>query len=604
MKTTDFYKKHLIAFILGPALKMIEAFFDLLIPLFMKAIIDLNKYLVPEDIPNKLTSQIGIFIRSMGTWANNQALSDALIGGTFILIMGVVGFLTTMLTQFVAAITCVKVGTDIRNNLYRHILKFSKKERERIGSARLLTALNSDSYQVQQGVLHFIRLIVRAPFIIIGALIFSFILDVKIGFIFLAIVPIILLIIFFVMSRSSKKYTTVQSKVDEISSFTSDTLLGNKVIHAFDKKEEENNKFEQLDYEYKKNAVKALKITSLVNPLTYAVITISTIMVVVFAGFPMFDSPDATSYASTIMAEIAYLGQIFFTLVQLSNIILIFTKSRVSRKRIDDIFDVTPSIIYDENGLVKSINKGDVIYHLDNISIRYEESGNYALSDISLDIRKGESIGFIGGTGSGKSTLISLLNRLNDIDEGQILYKGEDIRKYNLKQLRDEVGVVSQKATLFNGTIKSNLLLGNPYASKEQMVSALKIADAYDFVNGYDDGIDHLVVDEGKNFSGGQRQRLSIARTILKKHEVIILDDSTSALDLLTEKRVRDNIDFAFKDSTKIIISQRVSSLINCDRIYLLNKGKVVAFGNHEELLKTSLIYKEIYDSQMAKEGL
>ena len=477
MKSTDFYKKHLIAFILGPALKMIEAFFDLLIPLFMKAIIDLNKYLVPEDIPNKLTSQIGIFIRSMGTWANNQALSDALIGGTFILIMGVVGFLTTMLTQFVAAITCVKVGTDIRNNLYRHILRFSKKERERIGSARLLTVLNSDSYQVQQGVLHFIRLIVRAPFIIVGALIFSFILDVKIGFIFLAIVPIILLIIFFVMSRSSKKYTTVQSKVDDISSFTSDTLLGNKVIHAFDKKEEENNKFEQLDSEYKKNAVKALKITSLVNPLTYAVITISTIMVVVFAGFPMFDSPDATSYASTIMAEIAYLGQIFFTLVQLSNIILIFTKSRVSRKRIDDIFDVSPSIIYDENGLVKTINKGDVIYHLDNISIRYEESGNYALSDISLDIKKGESIGFIGGTGSGKSTLISLLNRLNDIDEGQILYKGEDIRKYNLKQLRDEVGVVSQKATLFNGTIKSNLLLGNPYASKEQMISALKIAD-------------------------------------------------------------------------------------------------------------------------------
>lgn len=604
MRVSDSYKKHILAMIIGPSIKIIEAFFDLMIPLFMKAIIDLQSYASPESIPNQLTIYIAKFIRSMGVWVNNnQALNDAIIGGTFILIMGVVGFIITMVSQFIAAVTCVKVGTEVRNNLFTHVSRLSKKEKERAGKNKIVTVINNDTYQVQQGVLLFTRLIVRAPFVLIGALIFSFILNFSIGCIFLMIIPVILGIVFFVMSKSSQEYTELQSKVDDISENVSDSLDGNKVIHAFDKRNEEGTKFNKTNTAYKDKAMNAVKITSLVNPLTFAVISLATVLVVIFGGTPMFENPDASTFASTIMAEVQYLGQILFVLFQFSNVVLIFTKAHVSRKRIDEIFAITPSIVDDANGVTKTINNGDIIYSFKDVSLKYEEDGNDAISGITLEIKKGETVGFIGGIGSGKSTLISLLNRLNDIDKGILLYKGVDIKEYRLKELREEVGVANQKATLFNGTIRNNLLIGKKDANEEEMYNALRIAEAYEFVDKYDDKLDHEVNDSGKNYSGGQRQRLSIARTLIKEHEVIVLDDVTSALDLLTEKRVRDNINNSYQSSTKIIVSQRISSIIGCDQIYLLDKGMIVAHGNHEELLKSSKIYKEIYESQMLKEG-
>ena len=604
MRVSKAYKKHILAFIVGPSLKIVEALFDLLIPLFMKAIIDLQSYMYPENIPNQLTRYIAMFIRNMGTWVqNNQALNDAIIGGTFILIMGVVGFVITMVSQLIAAVTCVKVGTEIRDKLYMHIMALSKKERERVGASKINTILNNDTYQVQQGVLLFARLIIRAPLMLVGALVFSFILNINIGFVFLALVPIISSIVLIVMVKSGKEYAKVQSKVDDVSQNTYDALEGNKVIHAFNKKEEENNKFDQPNTAYKNQAMDAVRITSLINPLTFAVISLAMILVVAFGGIPMFENANATAFASTVMAEVQYLGQILFVLVQLSNTILVFTKAGVSRRRIDGIFDINPSIVDDENGEVKSINNGDIIYSFKNVSLKYEEDGNDAISGITFDIKKGESIGFIGGTGSGKSTVISLFNRLNDIDDGTLLYKGVDIKEYRLKALRDEVGVVSQKATLFNGTIKKNLLIGKSDATDEEMITALKLSEAYEFVSSYDDGLNHIVSDSGKNYSGGQRQRLSIARTLLKEHEVIILDDSTSALDLLTEKRVRENIDNAYQGITKVIVSQRISSVMNCDHIYLLDKGTIISHGNHEQLLKESKVYKEIYETQILKEG-
>ena len=604
MRTSDIYKKHLFAMIVGPTIKIIEAFFDLMIPLFMKAIIDLQSYADSESIPNQLTLHVAKFIRSMGVWVNNNpALNDAIIGGTFILAMGVIGFIITMVSQLIAALTCVKVGTEVRDNLFSHVSHLSKKEKERIGKNKIVTVINNDTYQVQQGVLLFTRLIVRAPFVLIGALIFSFILNISIGFIFLAIVPVILGIVFFVMSKSSEEYLKLQNKVDDISENVSDSLEGNKVIHAFDKRNEENSKFDKTNVAYKNKAMDAIKITSLINPLTFAIISLATVMVVIFGGTPMFENPDAASFASTIMAEVQYLGQILFVLIQFSNVVLIFTKARVARKRIDEVFSIIPSIVDNEKGLIKEINNGDIIYSFKDVSLKYEEDGNDAISGITLDIKKGENVGFIGGIGSGKSTLISLFNRLNDIDKGTLLYKGVDIKEYRLNNLRDEVGVTSQKVTLFNGTIKDNLLIGNKDANDDEMIKALKIADAYEFVEKYDDKLDHEVNDSGKNYSGGQRQRLSIARTLIKNHEVIILDDVTSALDLLTEKRVRDNINNAFPEATKIIVSQRISSVAGCNQIYLLDKGVIVARGTHDELLKSSQIYKEIYDSQMLKEG-
>ena len=604
MRTSDIYKKHLFAMIVGPTIKIIEAFFDLMIPLFMKAIIDLQSYADSESIPNQLTLHVAKFIRSMGVWVNNNpAINDAIIGGTFILAMGVIGFIITMVSQLIAALTCVKVGTEVRDNLFSHVSHLSKKEKERIGKNKIVTVINNDTYQVQQGVLLFTRLIVRAPFVLIGALIFSFILNISIGFIFLAIVPVILGIVFFVMSKSSEEYLKLQNKVDDISENVSDSLEGNKVIHAFDKRNEENSKFDKTNVAYKNKAMDAIKITSLINPLTFAIISLATVMVVIFGGTPMFENPDAASFASTIMAEVQYLGQILFVLIQFSNVVLIFTKARVARKRIDEVFSIIPSIVDNEKGLIKEINNGDIIYSFKDVSLKYEEDGNDAISGITLDIKKGENVGFIGGIGSGKSTLISLFNRLNDIDKGTLLYKGVDIKEYRLNNLRDEVGVTSQKVTLFNGTIKDNLLIGNKDANDDEMIKALKIADAYEFVEKYDDKLDHEVNDSGKNYSGGQRQRLSIARTLIKNHEVIILDDVTSALDLLTEKRVRDNINNAFPEATKIIVSQRISSVAGCNQIYLLDKGVIVARGTHDELLKSSQIYKEIYDSQMLKEG-
>ena len=604
MRVSDSYKKHILAMIIGPSIKIIEAFFDLMIPLFMKAIIDLQSYASPESIPNQLTIHIAKFIRSMGVWvSNNQALNDAIIGGTFILAMGIVGFAITMVSQFIAAVTCVKVGTEVRNNLFTHVSRLSKKEKERVGKNKIVTLINNDSYQVQQGVLLFTRLIVRAPFILVGALVFSFILNVSIGFIFLAIAPIISIIVLFSMYKSGQEYMELQSKVDNISENVSDTLEGNKVIHAFGKKEEENKRFKSTNTDYKNRAMNAVRITSLINPLTFAVISLAMVMVVIFGGTPMFDNPDAASLASTIMAEVQYLGQILFVLVQLSNTVLIFTKARVSRERIDEVFSITPSIVDDENGITKTINNGDIIYSFKDVSLKYEEDGNDAIKGITLDIKKGETVGFIGGIGSGKSTLISLLNRLNDIDKGTLLYKGVDIKEYRLKELREEVGVASQKVTLFNGTIKSNLLIGKNDASEEEMIEALRVSEAYEFVSKYDDSINHEVNYSGRNYSGGQKQRLSIARTLIKNHEVIVLDDVTSALDLLPEKRVRDNIDKAYKDATRVIVSQRVSSLIGCDHIYVLDKGMIVADGKHEDLLKSSEIYKEIYESQMLKEG-
>lgn len=603
MKVVSIYKKHLPAMIFGPMLKIVEAFFDLLIPLFMKAIIDLQNYAVIDDFPNKLTGYIAKFIRSFSPWVSDRALSDALIGGTFILAMGIVGFLITMVSQFIAAITCVKVGTEIRDTTYLHTMKLSKREREKIGNDKINTILNNDTYQVQQGVLIFVRLIIRAPLVLVGALVFSFILNVSIGFVFVMIVPIISVVVVFVMYRSSDAYTKIQGEVDNVSSYTRDALLGNKVIHAFDKKEEESSEFKKINNSYKDRAMNAVRITSLVNPMTFAIISLAMIMVVFFGGTPMFDNPDASALASTIMAEVQYLGQILFVVMQLSNVVLIFTKARVSRHRIDSLLMINPSIIDDEKALTKEINNGECLYSFNDVSYKYEESGNAAISKITFDIKKGQSIGFIGGTGSGKSTLISLFNRLDDISDGKLLYKGMDIKEYRLKKLRDEVGVVSQKATLFNGTIKSNLQIGKFDASEDEMIHALTISDAYEFVSKYDDGINHEVVDQGKNYSGGQRQRLSIARALLKNREVIIFDDSTSALDLLTEKRVRENIDKEYQDMTKIIVSQRISSVINCDEIYLLNKGQIIARGSHDELLKSSPVYKEIYESQIAKEG-
>lgn len=605
-KTFDSYKNNILAFVIGPMLKMVEAVFDLLIPLFMKSIIDLSKYGEANAIPNPLSAELAKFIRSFGTWVYaNQSLNDAIIGFVIIISMGIIGFLITMITQYIAASTAMKVGTEVRENLYNKILSFSKKEREKIGSNKLLTILNADTYQVQQGVLIFIRLIVRAPFIILGALAISLILNWQIGLIFLLIIPVILFIVFFIMSKSSKEYLGIQNQLDNLSNNTSDVVEGAKVIRAFNKQEFENSKYKTQTEKYKKAAIHVNKLNSLINPLTFAIISIATILVVLIGGKPIVNDASNVSveFASTIITEVAYLAQIFVTLVQLTNVVLVLTKANVSRKRVDEILSTEPNIKDIDNPITKTIKDGEELLSFNNVSLCYENDGNNAISNINFSLLKGQSLGIIGGTGSGKSTIINLIERFVDPSSGYINYKGKNLKTYSLSSLRKEIGYVPQKSTLFKGTIRSNILMGDSFKNDDDIVNALKNAMAYDFVFKYADNIEHEVEEEGKNFSGGQRQRLCIARALIKQPELLILDDSTSALDLLTDKQVRENISANFKGITKVIVSQRVSTIMNSDLIIVLEGGKLAGVGKHDDLLENCHIYKETYESQIKKEA-
>lgn len=612
-KTSDAYKKHIPALLLGPTLKMIEAIFDLLIPLFMKSIIDLSKNvssgLDPLKGMNTINRSISKFILLFGTWIDgNPSLNFAIIGGTMILIMGVLGFLTTMVTQYVAARTAVAVGTDLRDSLYEKILSLSKKDREKIGNNRLLTILNADSYQVQQGVLIFIRLIVRAPFIILGALVISIVLDWQIGLVFVAIIPLILFVIFYIMGKSSKEYLKIQEKLDGLSNKSSDTLDGAKVIRAFNSEKMEDMDFSAKAEDYRLSATHVQKLNALINPLTFAIIALATSMVVVLGGLPIISSNAAdpilaSQTSSTIITEVAYLAQIFTTLVQLTNVVMILTKAKVSSKRINSVLGITPSIQDIEHPITKEIKEGDEILSFDNVSLGYKDEGNMAVQNIDFTLKKGQSLGIIGGTGSGKSTLVNLIERFLDATKGKVSYKGEDIKNYSLSKLKEEIALVPQKSVLFKGTIRSNMKMANENCTDEEITDSLKNAMAYEFVSKYKEYIDYEVEEGGKNFSGGQRQRLCIARALVKHPEVIILDDSTSALDLLTDKTVRENIHNHYQGITKVIVSQRVSTVSDCDLILVLEGGKLIGKGTHDELMNNCAIYRETYESQTRKEN-
>ena len=593
-KVKDSYKHHIISIALGPFLKAIEAFFDLLIPLFMKAIIDLNQYGDPNLIPNKISSSVASFIRIFNP--SGTSLNDTLMGGLIILLMGIIGYVITMFSQYIAACSSVNVGTEIREALYRKMLMLSKKEREEVGPGKLLTVLNSDTYQLQHGVLFFIRLAVRAPFILLGSLIMSFVLDWRVGLAFLAIVPIIFLVNYLVLRKSSKGYVDIQNDLDELSNKTSETTDGARVVRASNQQEAEDQEFAVKTTAYQDKAIKVNRINSLINPLTFAITSIVLIIIILLLKDSLF-SADNTLIASTIIAEMAYLSQIFFVVTQFSMVVIELVKAHVSSKRIDSILSIEPAI---KGGNTISVNVSAPIIKFNHVSFGFNNNKNYFLKDLDFEIRKGETFGIIGGTGSGKSTVINLIERFYDVNKGEIYYRGKPIKNYPLSTLRNDIGLVNQKSSLFKGTIKSNYLMSNPYAKDEDIIQALKDAQAYEFVSQYEDGINHEVNEGGLNFSGGQRQRLCIGRALVKKPHLLILDDATSALDLLTDKRVREVIN-SYEDMTKVIVSQRVATIQNADYILVLEGGKVVGLGKHKDLLKDCPIYKEIYQTQIKK---
>ena len=594
-KVSDAYKKNILLIILGPLLKIIEAIFDLFIPLFMKAIIDLSQYDDPNLIPNSISRTLASFIRLFSP--QKSPISDAVTGGVIILIMGVVGYIITMIAQYLAARTSSNIGTEVRNALFNKVLHLSKKERDEISNAQILTLINSDSYQLERGVLLFVRLIVRAPFILLGSLVLSYVLDWRVGVAFTVIVPLIVLVNILVLRKSSIGYVDIQRDLDNLSNSTSEVVEGSRVIRASNSESNEINKFANKTSSYEAKSIRVNKINALINPLTFALTSIVLIAIIYLLKGDLF-SAENVLIASTIIAEMAYLAQIFFTTVQITQAIIDVVKAGVSRNRINHVLTKNSSIV---SGKVSNEDNEGPIVKFNKVSYSFKNDDNYFLKDLDFEIRRGETLGIIGGTGSGKSTIINLLLRFIEASAGNILFHDVPIKEYKLDELRDSYGLVNQKASLFKGTIKENMLMANPRASDDDIRDALRRAEAYEFVSKYPEEINHMINEGASNLSGGQKQRLSIARALVKSPKILILDDSTSALDLLTDKKIRTHLN-AMNEMTKIIISQRVSTIEHADYILVLEAGRIVERGKHEELLKNSSIYKEIYETQIKKE--
>ena len=563
------YKKQLI---FGPIFKTIEVIFELFIPLIMKQIID-----------------VGIEKENMGDY------SYIIYLGLIILGLVVFGFFSTMVCQYLSSVCSQGFGTDLRNRIYKKVDELSLKELEIVGKGNLLTMLTNDTSRLQVGVASLIRLAIRAPLLVIGSLIMCIFVSIKAFYVFLIAVIIVSIFVTIIFILSSKQILKVQKKVDKIVTISNDDLAGSRVIRAFNKEEDEVLKFKKINDEYYKEARKNAFFNALVNPLTYLIINSAGVIIILLAK-NYINLPDEMS-SGDLLALIQYLNQIMTALLVVFNLVIVFTKALASRKRVNNFLTKESSI---KSGNIKEdiFKNGNPLITFKNVFFRYEDGDNYVIKNVSFNINKGETVGIIGGTGSGKTTIIKLIERFFDSSEGDVLFNSHNIKEYAINYLTSLISLVSQKVSIFNGSIKENLTMGNENIDENNIIDALKKADAYSFVYNYEDNLNHEIVEGGKNLSGGQKQRISIARALLKKGEVLILDDSTSALDFLTDKSVRNNIK-QIEGLTTIIVSQRATSLTDCDKIIVMYHGGVESIGTHEELLKTSKVYQEIYYSQV-----
>ncbi len=569
MKTVlRFLKKYKLECIIAPLFKLLEACFDLLVPLVVQSIID-------KGIANGDSSHI---------------IKMCLV----LVALGIIGLACAVIAQYFAAKAAVGMATGMRHSLFAHLGRFSYSETDKLGTSSMITRMTSDVNQLQSGVNMTLRLFLRSPIIVFGAMIMAFLVNKDIALVFVVVIPVLAVIVFSIILAGIPLYKKVQQKLDNVTSRTRESLSGVRVIRAFNKESEEIEGFEVANREHTKIQNFTGRITALMNPLTYVVVNLGIIAIIYFSA-PEVNSGNMSQ--GELVAMYNYMTQILVELIKLANTIFLVTKALACSKRIQAVFD-TPTGMNVPKQPATEGNENSPVVEFENAALTYSTASAQSVQGVNFKAYRGMTVGIIGGTGSGKTTLVNMIPRFYDATEGQVRFMGRDVSEYDLEFLRSQIGIVPQKAVLFKGTVRSNLCWGKESATDDELWHALEIAQAADFVREKNGGLDAKVEQKGRNFSGGQRQRLCIARAVVAKSPVLILDDSASALDFATEARLRHEIKNLDYDPCVFIISQRTSSISHADIILVLDDGAVVGIGKHNELLDSCPVYREIYESQ------
>ena len=566
------YKKECV---FAPLFKMLEALFELFVPLVVASIIDVG--IAGKDS--------GYIIKMCG----------------MLVALAVIGLTCSITAQYFAAKAAVGCATGLRHHLFKHIQGFSFTEMDTIGTSTLITRMTSDINQVQNGVNLVLRLFLRSPFIVFGAMVMAFTIDVHAALVFVATIPVLAIVVFGIILSTRPMYKNVQAGLDNVLGITRQNLTGVRVIRAFNKQQDEIREFKTANEQLNKLQKFVGKISGLMNPLTYVIINVA-IVILLWTGAVRVNEGSLSQ--GQVVALYNYMSQILVELIKLANLVISVTKALACANRIDSVFAVKSGMadgVESIDNSKQNDNKENVV-EFRNVSLKYEGAGAESLTDISFSVKKGQTVGIIGGTGSGKSSLVNLIPRFYDATSGEVLVNGVNVKDIRIKSLRENVGIVLQKALLFKGSIRENMKWGKKDATDSEIMEALEIAQAREFVDKKDGKLDAFVDQGGKNLSGGQRQRLTIARAVVKKPEILILDDSASALDYATDAALRKSIRQMKNNPTVFIVSQRAASLMYADKIIVLDDGNVAGIGTHDELLKSCEVYQEIYYSQFKKE--
>ena len=569
-KLLIYLKDYKIESVLAPLFKMLEALFELFVPIVMAKVIDIG---IPAGDRSYVIRMCLVMI-----------------------LLGIIGLVCSITAQYFSAKAACGFAAKLRHSLFEHIQSLSFTEMDTIGTSTLITRMTSDVNQVQNGVNMFLRLFMRSPFIVFGAMIAAFTIDVKSALVFAAAVPLLAVIVFTIMYVTIPLYKRVQSKLDKVLGITRENLTGVRVIRAFHKEDGETERFEEANGDLSSLQIFVGKISALMNPATYAVVNLAIVAIIWVGGKRVYSG--AISQGE-VVALINYMSQILVELIKLANLIVLINKAIACGNRVQSVFEISSSMSESPDQSIDT--ETDNAVEFKDVSLRYGSSETDSLSEITFSAKKGETIGIIGGTGSGKSSIVNMIPRFYDAFSGEVLVDGKNVKDYSIKALRGKIGVVPQKAVLFNGTIRENLLWGNENASDEDIYEALKISQAIDVVEGRRKGLDSEVAQGGKNFSGGHRQRLTIARALVRKPEILILDDSASALDFATDAALRKAIREMENSPTVFIVSQRASSIQYADKIIVLDDGRIAGIGSHDSLLESCGVYQEIYYSQFPK---